>query len=124
MTVTPRQGPEKERPEGADHTEAGSGQNPPFLIFRKRLYVLAKKAPGLRRPSTEAGERAVRVERARDAPRSRPVAIVGRGRTRPQRRRVRPYVKGTFRVYSQRFPHLAPVSDRRRARRVSVRTLD
>ncbi len=124
MTASPRQKPEEERLAGADATEAGPGRNPPFLIFRKRLYVLAKKPPGLGRTSAEVGERAVRVERVRDAPRGRPVAIVGRGRTRPQRRRVRPYVKGTFRVYSQRFPHLAPVSDRRRARRVSVRTLE
>jgi hypothetical protein len=86
--------------------------NPAFLIYKRRLYVLSKKAPTLRRGSEEARQ-AVEVQ-ARPGQRLR----AGRPVRRAVRDRTRPFVKGTYRVYSSRFPHLAPAGRRRPKKRL------
>jgi hypothetical protein len=70
-----------------------STTHPPSIIFRDRIYVMA-----------DGQGRAKQT--ARTTPGSRGAAS-----------KARPYIKGTFRVYSSRFPHLAPVSARRKRRR-------
>lgn len=123
MTVTepPRRAPEEERPvEAAPGNQVPDG-NPPFLVFRRRLYVLAKNPPQLHH---RAGEAPAVVQkpgprRNMQAAKGRLVAMPGKGRLRAPARRPRPYVKGPFRVYSSKFPHLAPVTDRRKGRRTS-----
>jgi hypothetical protein len=108
-------------------TPSGS---PAFIIYKKRLYVLSKKPPTLGRPGKGRGTgtqpiQAVEVRDSRPAP-QRPYQR-SRGacpaRVRAARRRTRPYIKGTYRVYSSKFPHLAP-ADRRRARKRIPRRLE
>jgi hypothetical protein len=89
--------------------------NPPFLVYKRRLYVLSKKAPSLRR-GDEAPRQALVVQAS---PGQRPRA--GRPLRRVLRARTRPFVKGTYRVYSSRFPHLAPAG-RKKARKRMPRT--
>jgi hypothetical protein len=91
--------------------------NPAFLIYKRRLYVLSKKAPSLRR-GDEAARQAVEVQ-ARPGQRLR----AGRPLRRAVRPRTRPFVKGTYRVYSSRFPHLAPAG-RKKARKRLPRTVE
>lgn len=126
MTVTepPRRAPEEDRPAEDAAEEQVPGGNPPFLVFRKRLYVLAKNPPSLHHHAGEAPEvvQKPRPQRYQPSVKGRPIAIAGKGRRAPARR-ARPYVKGPFRVYSSKFPHLAPVTDRRKGRRVP-RTLE
>ncbi len=88
--------------------------NPPFLVYKRRLYVLSKKPPTLRRGDAEA--RNALVVQARPGQRCR--AGAGRPVKRPARARTRPFVKGTYRVYSSRFPHLAPAGRRKLRRRI------
>ena len=87
--------------------------NPPFLVYKRRLYVLSKKPPTLRRGDAQA-RNALEVQ-ARPGQRYR-AGAPSAARRRPARARTRPFVKGTYRVYSSRFPHLAP-ADRRKLRR-------
>lgn len=111
---------DKDRSENGDENlavgDTPSG-NPPFLIYKRRLYVLSKKPPALR-PGDETIPRALEVQ-ARPGRRYRPPA--GHGQRRVARTRTRPFVKGTYRVYSSRFPHLAPAG-RKRARKRILRT--
>jgi hypothetical protein len=93
--------------------------NPPFLVYKRRLYVLSKKAPSLRR----AGEEARQALEVQARPGQRPRALAGRQVRRAARARTRPFVKGTYRVYSSRFPHLAPAG-RRKPRKRIPRTLE
>lgn len=88
--------------------------NPPFLIYKRRLYVLSKNAPTLRRGDDEA--RQALVVQARPGQRRR--AAAGHHLHRAARARTRPFVKGTYRVYSSRFPHLAPAGRRKLRRRI------
>jgi len=91
--------------------------NPPFLVYKRRLYVLSKKPPSLRR-GDEVARQAVVVQ-ARPGQRAR----IGHPLRRAARARTRPFVKGTYRVYSSRFPHLAPAG-RKKARKRIPRTLE
>ncbi len=86
--------------------------NPPFLVYKKRLYVLSKKPPVLRRDD-DVARQALEVQ-ARPG-RSHRLGKIAR---RTARARTRPFVKGTYRVYSSRFPHLAPAGRRKPRRRV------
>jgi hypothetical protein len=88
--------------------------NPPFLVYKRRLYVLSKKAPTLRRAGADARQ-ALEVQ-ARPGQRPRPLG--GRPIRRVARARTRPFVKGTYRVYSSRFPHLAPAGRKKTRKRV------
>jgi len=94
--------------------------NPPFLVYKRRLYVLSKRPPILRRGDAEA--RNALVVQARPGQRCR-AGAPSAARRRPARARTRPFVKGTYRVYSSRFPHLAP-TDRRKARKRIPRTME
>jgi hypothetical protein len=89
--------------------------NPPFLVYKRRLYVLSKKPPALRR-GDEAAPRALEVQ-ARPGQRYR--APAGHPVRRAARTRTRPFVKGTYRVYSSRFPHLAPTGRKKTRKRTS-----
>jgi|GEM_PF-2459906 len=93
-------------------TPSGS---PPFLVYKRRLYVLSKRPPSLRR---EDGEPRQALE-VRAMPGRRLRALAARRPRKAGRARVRPYVKGTYRVYSSRFPHLAPTGRRKQRRRSS-----
>ena len=95
--------------------------NPPFIVYKKRLYVLSKKPPQLGRAGDgRRGQPLHAVEvRAGRAPAQKAFSGVhGTNPARPRvvRRRTRPYIKGTYRVYSSKFPHLAP-ADRRKNRK-------
>ena len=91
--------------------------NPPFLIYKRRLYVLSKKPPALRRGEVQA-KNALEVQAS---PGQRYRAAAGHGLRRVSHARTRPFVKGTYRVYSSRFPHLAPAG-RKKVRKRFPRT--
>lgn len=92
--------------------------NPAFLIYKRRLYVLSKKPPGLRRGAEDAPK--ALVVQARPGQRHR--VATGQRLRRPAQARTRPFVKGTYRVYSSRFPHLAPAG-RKKPRKRNPRTV-
>jgi hypothetical protein len=98
-------------------------RHPPAIVFRKRLYVLSRGQLPVPGANIQAHEVVLKPRTAGYASKRRGMAPIpgkvgGLGR---ETGRVRPYVKGTFRVISSQFPHLAPVTNRRRKRR-DVRT--
>jgi len=94
--------------------------NPAFLIYKKRLYILSKKPPRLKRAG-EGGNagpaQALEVQARRPVARPRPAP------GRMLRRRTRPFVKGTYRVYNSKKPYLAPAGHRKPRKRLP-RTLE
>ena len=93
-------------------TPSGS---PPFLVYKRRLYVLSKKPPVLRR-GDDVARTALEVQARRPLHKGRPSTV--HGMRRVSSTRTRPFVKGTYRVYSSRFPHLAPTGRKKPKKRV------
>ena len=94
---------------GEEREEGKQAKNPPFLVYKKKLYVLAKGD----RPAPEEGEGKAPVAVVR-----KPVRRPAPAQRRPAQFRPRPYVKGVYRCYSDRTPHLVPMRVRRKKRTV------
>lgn len=88
--------------------EGDKGKNarhPPFIVYQKKLYVMAKKEGS----PQKGGEGSAPVAVVK-----KPVRRPATAHRRPAQFRPRPYVKGVYRCYSETTPHLVPLRGRRR----------